>query len=130
MAFMMREADAPAGLLSLHTLALSEGDPQALYRPSQGARIQAVAWTPDDRQLVVAVGKSENSGASPSAEGEGARFWLVPAGGGAPRDMGFNVKRLHADLQVRPDGRQLAYTAGWYQEELWVMENLLPAAKK
>ena len=32
-------------------------------------------------------------------------------------------------LSIHPDGRQFAYEMGDRQEEVWVLENFLPAAK-
>jgi len=32
-------------------------------------------------------------------------------------------------LAIHPDGRQIAFTAGEVKEEVWVMENFLPALK-
>jgi len=51
--------------------------------------------------------------------------------GGAPEDLNFEIGE---ELHFRPDGRRLAFTrlegeAHRLRGEIWVMENVLPAAK-
>jgi hypothetical protein len=33
------------------------------------------------------------------------------------------------ELSIHPDGRRIAFTAGSRKEEVWVMDNLFPAAQ-
>ena len=54
--------------------------------------------------------------------------WPIPAGGGEPQPLGLAMDRLRG-LCVHPDGRQIAFTAGTPEIEVWVLENFLPTAQ-
>ena len=54
-------------------------------------------------------------------------LWSVPITGGEPRDLGLNLPALR-DVRVHPDGRRLAFTAGFGDSEIWVMQKFLPDA--
>lgn len=51
-------------------------------------------------------------------------LWRVPITGGAPVSTGLTLEGMR-DISIHPDGRQIAFNAGWKRGEQWVMENLL-----
>ena len=55
-------------------------------------------------------------------------LWAIPAEGGEPHKLNLAMKGL-AQLRFHPDGRQVAFQAGGWSNEVWVLENFLPAAK-
>jgi Tol biopolymer transport system component len=79
---------------------------------------------PDARAVLVA--KSLNDSA------EQTELWLVPIDGGQPRKIDIGATQFETPVAVHPDGRQIAYTSGERKQEVWVLENFLPAlnAKK
>ncbi len=51
-------------------------------------------------------------------------LWRVSIHGGDPQSLGLTMDGLR-DVSVNPDGMKITFTAGWPQNELWVMENFL-----
>ncbi|MBI4472551.1 MAG: PD40 domain-containing protein [Acidobacteria bacterium] len=103
-------------------ISVSGGEPRELIRVSQpqSLLLRCIAWTPDSQTVIVGNSLSDND--------VGRGFLLVPAAGGPPRqiDVGATV-RGNLGLKVHPDGRQIAFVAGDNKEEVWVLENFLPA---
>ncbi|MEE9269623.1 MAG: hypothetical protein V3V49_05110 [Candidatus Krumholzibacteria bacterium] len=100
------------------TIPVSGGEPRELYTLEEGMRFHGgvgLSWTPDGRHVIVG---------RPYAEDKPDELWIIPANGGEPRklNLGFKVKHM----SLHPDGRRIAFTAGKYTSEVWVMENFLP----
>ncbi len=59
------------------------------------------------------------------------QMWRVPVDGGAPELLGLSESSRIAHLSASPDGRRVVFSRGQPGgAEVWVMENLLPAAKE
>jgi Tol biopolymer transport system component len=73
-------------------------------------------WTPDGRHVyfVRASGPLQ----------ETRELWRAPVDGGAAMPTGLAARALR-DSRLHPDGRQMAYTAGEGNSEVWVLEHLL-----
>ncbi len=102
------------------------GDRRPVLRLSSPASIvlpQVFHWTLDGRALVVVKQPSENR--------EHNELWLVPVDGAAPRRLDINTDswQLGNGFRLSPDGRQIAFvaSAGKPGEEIWALENFLPA---
>jgi hypothetical protein len=56
----------------------------------------------------------------------------MPLEGGTPEKLDLAIEGLTVagweNLRRHPDGRRIAFAAGETKDELWVMENFLPAA--
>jgi hypothetical protein len=48
--------------------------------------------------------------------------------GGEPEKLELSMDRIRP-LRIHPDGRRVAFAAGWPAWEVWVMENFLPALR-
>lgn len=85
----------------------------------------SMPWTPDGRGVLVR--KMTSPG------GESSELWLAPIDGTTPRKLDFDANRLvpyaTGKIRLHPDGRQLAYVVGRSTNEVWAMENFLPALK-
>jgi Tol biopolymer transport system component len=77
-----------------------------------------ILFTPDARCLLYTKG-----GIKP--EDQKFDLWRVPIEGGPPKKTELSMNNLRF-LRLHPDGRRLAFTAGQYKAEVWVMENFLP----
>ena len=99
------------------------GDPRELLRMSGKERFILAGWLPDDRTLLVA--RWENRPNRLPDEPDPATLWRVPINGGNPVSTGLTMDGLR-DVSIHPDGRRIAFNAGWKRGEQWVMENLLP----
>jgi Tol biopolymer transport system component len=73
-----------------------------------------LTWLPDSRHLLFTRGNA---------------LWSVGIDGGGVRALGLPMKG-RATIQLSPDGRRLAFTAGESKSEVWMMENLLPTKAK
>jgi Tol biopolymer transport system component len=103
----------------------SGGEPSELYRLKEGKRFSwgvGLSWTPDGDDIVVG---------GPDAPNEPDVLWMISTKGGEPRRLELGVKVSH--LSLHPDGQHIAFTRpgpdGGKDGQVWVMENLLPAAK-
>ena len=97
---------------------LAGGEPLELLRTKGSESVtMALTSTPDGRGLLVQ--KRLSSG--------GSELLLVPVGGGQPRKLDDRINSLPAQIRIHPDGRQIAWAAGESKQEVWVLENFLPA---
>ncbi|MDA2925049.1 tetratricopeptide repeat protein [Acidobacteria bacterium AH-259-L09] len=101
---------------ALKLLPTMGGEPRELLRAQKEERIGSLAWTPDGRYLLF--GKSHPTEKK-------VVLWRIPAEGGEPQKLGLAMEGL-VHLRVHPDGRQIAFTARQFKQEVWVMENFLP----
>ena len=83
--------------------------------PGRYIPVNMLAWTADGRRLLF--GTHVNV-----AQRE---VWLVSADGGEPRKLDLDMERM-SGFTMHPDGKRIAFTAGGYSNEIWVMENFLP----
>ncbi len=101
------------------------GEPRKLLEVREPAPIRtdtwSIAWTPDSRYIVI--GKGRFAPQEPKIE-----LWRIPAEGGASQKLGLAMDYLR-EVRFHPDGRQIAFTAGFYSSEVWVMENFLPVSR-
>jgi Tol biopolymer transport system component len=80
----------------------------------RGGALGGIAWFPNGTHLLVA------------REGEEAReIWRIPADGSRAEKMDLPIS-LQGRVSLRPDGRQIAFTAGQSRSEVWVVESILP----
>ncbi len=112
----------PANSNVLLVMPATGGRTRELFRVPAKEEITAVVWTPDGRELLFC----KVSGPLNMEE----ELWRIPADGGKPRALALDLtsKQL-ALLRFHPDGTRIAFTAGDYEEEIWVMENFLPEPK-
>ena len=99
-------------------LPVAGGEPRELMRAGVGG----VAWMPDRSALLIQRAPDEPS------EELIWELWYVPLAGGEPKPTSLTAQGVPHGLDVRPDGRQVAFVAGVPGAELWVMENFLPTA--
>ena len=111
------------------TIPASGGEPSELFKLQKGQllfRGVGISWTPDGRHVVV--------GGPDVPDKRGADrlpddLWIIPAAGGEPRKVNLGIKARQ--LSLHPDGRRIALASREPKggEEVWVMENFLPAIK-
>jgi Tol biopolymer transport system component/beta-lactamase regulating signal transducer with metallopeptidase domain len=121
LAFQAKDRETQAWALKV--MPVAGGEPRELLRVKESEQIATVAWMPDGRHLLFARGSWQMDPRKRAAE-----VWRIPVAGGAPQRLGLAMDRLRG-LSVHPDGRRIAFTAGLPEVEIWVMENLFPAAQ-
>jgi len=100
---------------TLNTISTTGGEPKELLRMKEEA--WAVAWTLDSQNILFTWGKA---------------LWRIPAEGGEPRKL-WTWKKRHLSfegIRVHPDGQNVALEVTEPRNEVWVMENFLPAAEE
>lgn len=90
----------------------AEGAGEVLIRVPGPEDMEVISWTSDGQGLLFRMA---------------GELWRVSAAGGEPRKLELAIEDMH-DIRFHPDGRRIAYTIGsTYMNEIWVMENYLPA---
>jgi Tol biopolymer transport system component len=114
-------ADPNTQTTVLQIEALDGSDRRELLRePGPEAFSQDLVWMPDGRHLLFP--------RVPASRNARTELWRVAIAGGSPEPLGLAIEAL-GQVRIHPDGQRIAFTAGGYRAELWVIENLLPPAK-
>jgi Tol biopolymer transport system component len=117
------EQDAKTRTWALKLMAAAGGEARELLRVEAPETITTIAWMPDGRHLLF--GRGDWPAA---AQKRPTELWRIAADGGESQRLGVSMDRVR-ELHVHPDGRQIAFTAGWPELEVWVMEGLFPSAQ-
>ena len=97
------------------------GESRELLR-ARSERIVVWGWTGDGKSLLV-TRSPESSPTSPEPI-RPTTLWRVPVDGGLPISTGVSAEGVR-DLSIHPDGRRIAFNAGWRRYEPWALDNLL-----
>jgi Tol biopolymer transport system component len=90
------------------------GEPRELYRMIPGESFTSFDWRPETREIFFTKYKS----------GTPRQLWRVNLENGEPQRIDLSMNRLR-QLRFHPDGERFAFSAGYIEAEVWVMENLL-----
>jgi len=104
---------------TLKIMPATGGESRALLRLKRPEDFASIAWTPDGRQLLFV---------RRSLEERKFELWRIRAEGGEPQRIGLTVGSM-SQISVHPDGRRIAYNAGDWKTEVWMMENFLPVQR-
>ena len=116
------ERGTAPGTSRLRVVSLATGTTRDLLEADLGT---LVSWLPDSRTVLV-------FGTLPGTPPNATRSVLaVSVAGGAPKkwNLGMPVA-MPPVVVVHPDGRQVAFMTGEQRNEIWALENFLPAAVK
>ena len=124
-----RDLSANASTLALFPVDGSE--PRELLRLTEPetfpTNARALAWTSDGQAVVVA-----------KITGVRTELWLVPISSGQPRKLNVDVgswslgdttSQPPAGFSLSRDGRRIAFLTGKSANEVWALENFLPAPR-
>jgi Tol biopolymer transport system component len=107
--------------LSLRVWAPDFEEPKELLRVQPSERVVVAGWSPDGRDVLALRWTPPD----PLRGNGGVRtLWRVPIDGGAPVSTTLTMEGIR-DLSIHPDGRRIAFNAGWKKYEHWVLENVL-----
>lgn len=99
----------------LRLVPVAGGEGRIIHSVAEGG-LPWANWTPDGKHVLVKhVGKGHDD------------VLLVPVDGGAPTKLDLPGARW-GWMAMHPDGKRIAYLAGQQEEEVWVIENVLPQA--
>ncbi|MCK4264380.1 MAG: PD40 domain-containing protein, partial [Candidatus Aminicenantes bacterium] len=99
---------------TLYVIKATGGEPIELYRTKSGETITSFDWRPETRKIFFTKGISRKPN----------QLWRVNLERGEPQRIDLSMRRLR-QLRFHPDGKRIAFSAGYIEVELWVMENLL-----
>jgi Tol biopolymer transport system component len=109
----------------LKVIPATGGEPRELFCTDESLIFyQTVRWTPDGRYILL----GQKGHSVDLAHHQTVELWRIPAEGGQPQKLGLAMDLLQF-LAVHPDGGRVAFQAGQYAAEVWVMENFLPPAE-
>jgi len=91
------------------------GEPRELYRMKSGESFTSFDWRPETQEIYFT---KYISGTPP------LQLWRVSLDGKEPQKIDLSMRRLR-QLRFHPDGKRFAFSAGFIEAEVWVMENLL-----
>jgi Tol biopolymer transport system component len=94
------------------------GKPRELYRMKSGETFTSFDWRPETREIFFTKAISEKPN----------QLWRVNLERGEPERIDLSMRRLR-QLRFHPDGQRIAFSAGYIEAEVWVMENLLRLEK-
>lgn len=126
-AYSVTKTDERTVVRTIHVVRVGGGEPRQLCELTGPEAIEALkdapdnglGWTPDNRYVLFVKGHADH----PKLRS----LWRVPAGGGEPESVGVEMEELREPV-ISPDGRHLAFTSGGTQDEVWVVEGLIPDA--
>ena len=101
----------------LYVMPVAGGSPKTVLEIKgayEEVGISGLAWSRDGRYLYY------NKLGRPESE-----LWRVSISGGAPEKLGLSGFRW-GSVRVHPEGDRIAYVAGQWKTDVWVMENFLP----
>jgi Tol biopolymer transport system component len=116
LAWSAREGNGPATQAVLRVRE-ADGAIRDLLRASAPEWLMLQGWAPDGRSLFVVRNGREG------ARSGHAELWRVPVDGSEPVPTGLSAFGLRG-VSVHPDGRTIAYTAGFPTWELWALEGI------
>jgi Tol biopolymer transport system component len=90
------------------------GKARELYRMNPGETFTSFDWRPETQEIFFTKGIS----------GKPNQLWRVNLERGEPQRIDLSMRMLR-QLRFHPDGKRIAFQAGYVGAELWVMENLL-----
>jgi len=115
LAFVVADADSRPKVLKV--MPAAGGEARDLLREAQLSG--DLAWTPDGLGLLF----TKRSPGDSKTE-----LWLISVQGGEPRRLELAAEGMR-DVCIHPDGRHIAFTEVKSRNEVWVLENFLPAPK-
>ena len=97
------------------------GEARVIYSATRPEMFSVVGWGPDDASVYIVTRPS----AEPNAP---ASLLRIPIGVGPPAATGIVVPSMR-DVRLSPDGRFVAFTAGYPTRATWMLENFLPSTR-
>ncbi len=119
--FSSNDKKAQTSTLKIISVKGSEPRELVIINIQEAFAFQPCAWTPDGRYILFGKGGSMGN--------QQVELWRISVDGGKPQKLGLSMARMR-HIRVHPDGKRIAFFAGQYKAEVWVMENFLPEAKQ
>jgi len=98
----------------LKVIRVTGGESRELCRTKSGESLTSFDWRPETREIFF----------TKSISGKPNQLWRVNLENGEPQRIDLSMRRLR-ELRFHPDGKQIAFSAGYIEAEVWVMGNLL-----
>jgi Tol biopolymer transport system component len=106
--------DERVPLRALIVIKATGGEPRELLRVKSGESLTSLEWRPESQEIFFTKGIS----------GKPSQLWRISLEGEKPQRIDLSMRRLMG-LCFHPDGKRIAFSAGYIEAEVWAMENLL-----
>lgn len=118
--WLIMSTQGEAGNFKTLSLVPMDGSPVRQLVRQQGGWFGHAVWLQDSSGFINAAGfgGSENA------------FWKFSIQEGVPPVKVLDMRSTASILTLHPDGKTLAFSAGWGQHDLWVATNVLPVKKQ
>jgi hypothetical protein len=93
-----------------------------VYRAPEREQIEVFTWMRDEREVII----KRVTPPKQREPGDNSSLWAVEVATGVARKVGLNVSGIN-QVRLSPDGRRLSFDGGWPVQEVWALENFLPA---
>ena len=109
---------------ALMVMPAAGGEPRELLRVEEPEHIKrghwqdGLAWAADGRHVLFGKYRVDD-------QEQIVEWWRIPVEGGEAQKIGLAMANLR-DVRVHPDGQRIAFTAGKFTNEVWVIEHFLP----
>jgi len=101
----------------LYVMSTAGGERRELVRVKAPERIVSAAWAPDGRHVIFA----KLTGVTRAGVTRLTSVWRVAVEDGQVQSLGIEMQHI-AQLRVHPNGKEIAFTAGEWMAEVWVMD--------
>jgi Tol biopolymer transport system component len=98
-------------LWTLNVIKATGGEAEELCRMKFGESITSLDWRPGSKEIFFVKGAKPN------------QLWRVNLEDKEPQKLDLSMRSL-SELRFHPDGKRIAFHAGYVEAEVWVMENL------
>jgi Tol biopolymer transport system component len=99
-------------LPTLNVIGTTGGEAEELCRMEFGESLTSLDWRPGSQEIFFIKSDKPN------------QLWRVNLEDKEPQRIDFSMRNMR-ELRFHPDGKRIAFYAGYVEAEVWVMENLL-----
>jgi dipeptidyl aminopeptidase/acylaminoacyl peptidase len=118
LAFVRTLSDGETWTQILTVMAFAGGPPRELMRLNKPDASRLETWTADGKALLF-------TRWTQGRDADRRELWRMPVEVGEAQSSGLAMDGLR-EVRAHPDGRRVAFTAGWSSFEIWALENFLP----
>jgi Tol biopolymer transport system component len=105
------------GNMKIKIFPVDREESRILHTFEKGEWLVALDWTPDGRNILFSKGKRVDEKWVES-------LWNISLKGGKPQQVEMDMASIE-NIQIHPDGQQIAFESGRGGQEIWVIENIL-----
>lgn len=95
-----------------------------IYRVGATDELSFPVWTPDGQFIIFWHRRNQR----PDPAKQTWELMRIAAGGGEPLRLQLDEEDARSHISIHPDGKRIAFSVNSTSQEVWVLENFLPAS--